>query len=66
MHVWRHLIELPIACAPTLRTTGTLGHCPYIGIRPFEPSDPVPRGRIPQDATVKQRMDWKLRINKGW
>jgi len=30
-----------------------------------EEPGPAPRGRIPQDATVKQRMDRKLRTKKG-
>jgi len=41
---------------------------PYVATRQSkhsEKSAPAPRGRIPQDATVKQRMDRKLRTKRG-
>ena len=46
----------------------TSGVEPYIATRQRKHSDrssPAPRGRIPQEATVKERMDRKLRTKKG-
>ena len=45
-----------------------VGIDPYVATRQrkhSEKSTPAPRGRIPQDATVKQRMARKLRTKKG-
>jgi len=54
--------------AVNVRYLTEAGIDPYVATRQrkhSEKSAPAPRGRIPQDATVKQRMDRKLRTKRG-
>lgn len=51
-----------------IATTAERGLDPYLATGRFkrsEPQPPAPRGRVPKDATAKQRMARKLRTKRG-
>ena len=65
--------NLAVELAAGLRSPN-ISHLTEVGIDPYvatrqrkhsEESIPAPRGRIPQDATVKEQMERKLRTKKG-